>query len=123
MNGYVSNFIFGTALNVVHPGIPNVLEADLARVSMVGPLLLALAVAVLLLCAFVVERILRTLSMLPPLCRLSIGQAMICLSARSVTERERERELRPSLLPLQVSQERRHDACLSPAPSSQPLTS
>ena len=90
MNGYVSNFIFGTALNVVHPGIPNVLEADLARVSMVGPLLLALAVAVLLLCAFVVERILRTLSMLPPLCRLSIGQAMICLSARSVTERERE---------------------------------
>ena len=37
------NLIFQAALNVVLPGIPNVLEADLARLSMVDSLLLEVA--------------------------------------------------------------------------------
>ena len=63
------NLIFQAALNLVLPGIPNVLEADLARDSAVGPLLLE--AAALPSGALPVEKILRTLSM-------SIGQAKMC---------------------------------------------
>ena len=71
-------------MNVVRPGMPNVLEADLARLSMVDSLLLEVALVLLFLSALEMENILRILSM----STLSIGQVMI-LSARSVTERER----------------------------------